>query len=103
MIKRLIFDWNGTLIADTLACMEADNHVLKAFGGRPVDLNSYRDTIIIPAINFYVEHGCDREELIKNSKKVGETFHRYYEPRVLKIRTRRNAKKLLEFLNSSIR
>lgn len=98
MIKLVVFDWNGTLLADTLACMDADNCVLNTFGGKQVDLRTYRETIIIPAIDFYVEHGCKREQLQKGSEKLGKVFHTFYEPRVVKARTRKNAHKLLKWL-----
>lgn len=99
MIKLIVFDWNGTLIADTKACMDTDNHVLKVFGGKQVGLNTYRNSINIPAIDFYVDHGCNRELLQKESEKLGNVFHTYYETRVAKIRTRRNADMLLKWLN----
>jgi phosphoglycolate phosphatase len=98
MIKLLVFDFNGVLIADTQACMAADNNVIKTFGGKPVNLKVYRDTIIIPAVNFYSTHGCNREELLKNSKRLGEVFHTFYEKRAAKIRGRKYAKKILKWL-----
>jgi phosphoglycolate phosphatase-like HAD superfamily hydrolase len=98
MIKTIVFDWNGTLLADTHACWETDNHVLKFFGGKQVNLKTYKDTIIIPSINFYAMHGCNRQRLEIESKKLGEVFHAYYEPRVSKIRTRINTRRLLDFL-----
>ena len=101
MKKLVVFDWNGTLLSDTRACMDADNHILKVFGGRPVDLKTYRDTIIIPAINFYVAHGCNREELTNNSQRLGEVFHAFYEPRAAKCRSRKGARELLEWLSSN--
>ena len=99
MIKLVVFDWNGVLLADTLACMAADNHVLKVFGGRPVNLKQYRDTIIIPAISFYTRHGCNRQELQNNTKELGNVFHEYYEPRASKCRSRKGAMKLLQWLS----
>jgi phosphoglycolate phosphatase-like HAD superfamily hydrolase len=101
MIKTVIFDWNGTLIADTTACMAADNHVLKTFGGKPVNLSQYRDTIVIPAITFYSIHGCKKPELEKNPEKIGKVFHSFYEPRVNQIRTRKGAKILLTYLKKN--
>lgn len=98
MKKLIVFDWNGTLLSDTQACMDADNHVLKAFGGKPVDLKTYRDTIIIPAIDFYVQHGCNRKEIQQKSQKVSEVFHTFYESRAAKCRTRQGAKQLLKWL-----
>lgn len=97
-IKQVVFDWNGTLIADATASMNTDNHILDVFGGRRVNLKTYRDTIVIPSIEFYVTHGCDREQLLSQSKKWGEEFHSHYEPRVAKIRTRQNAHELLKWL-----
>ncbi|MCK4354838.1 HAD family hydrolase [Candidatus Parcubacteria bacterium] len=99
MKKLIIFDWNGTLLSDTRACMDADNHVLKIFGGTPVDLKTYRDTMIIPAIDFYTQHGCDKEELQRKSQKLGEVFHSFYELRAAKCRLRQGAKLLLKWLS----
>lgn len=101
MIKLLVFDFNGTLIADTKASLAADNNVLKVFGGKPVTLKEYRDTIIVPSINFYASHGCNRKELENNSKKLGEVFHTYYEKRVSKIRSRRHARLVLKWLHDN--
>ncbi|OGI18426.1 MAG: hypothetical protein A3J06_03395 [Candidatus Moranbacteria bacterium RIFCSPLOWO2_02_FULL_48_19] len=98
MIKLVVFDWNGTIIADTLACMEADNRVLQVFGGTMVDLKTYRQTMIIPAIDFYMQHGCNREELLGNSQRLGEVLHGHYEPRAAKVRTRIGARRMLEWL-----
>jgi len=98
MIKLLVFDFNGVLLADTQACMAADNHVIKTFGGKPVSLKVYRDTIIIPSVNFYSAHGCNREELLENSKRLGKVFHTFYEKRAAKIRGRKYAKEVLKWL-----
>jgi phosphoglycolate phosphatase-like HAD superfamily hydrolase len=101
MTKLVVFDWNGTLIADTEACFEADNQVLEFFGGKKVDLKTYRSTIIIPAINFYSLHGCSRTELENNYEKLGEVFDKAYERRALRCRTRRGMKEVLHWLNSN--
>lgn len=98
MVKLVVFDWNGTLLADTHACMDTDNYILKVFGGRQINLKTYRDTIIIPSIEFYVQHGCKREQLLTETKKWGEEFHSHYEPRAAKVRTRQNARKLMDWL-----
>lgn len=100
MIKIIVFDFNGVLIADTRACMATDNHVLKTFGGKPVSLKIYQDTIIIPSVDFYSKHGCDKGKLLKNSRKWGKVFHTYYESRVAKCRSRKGALELLKWLKS---
>ena len=101
MIRLVVFDWNGTLLSDTIACMDADNHVIKFFGGNPVDLKNYRATVTIPSIDFYSQHGCKRSSLIKQSKKLGKIFHSFYEERAKKCRARKGAKKLLEWLHKN--
>ena len=97
----MVFDWNGTLLSDTRACMDADNHVIKFFGGKPVDLKTYRKTIVIPSIKFYSRHGCKKSQLFKRSKKLGKTFHSFYEERAKKCRARKGAKKLLKWLHKN--
>ncbi len=101
MIKLVIFDWNGTLIADAHASFEADNNVLRTFGGKPVNMTTWRNTIIIPSINFYELHGCNRKQMLKELKRLGNVFHEFYETRVTRIRTRSNGKLLLNYLFKS--
>lgn len=99
MKKLIVFDWNGTLLADTEACRFADNKVLKQFGGKTVGMKEYRDTVIIPSIKFYVHHGCSEEELRKKSQQRAELFHATYEARAAQCRTRRGARKLLQWIH----
>lgn len=101
MARLVVFDWNGTLLADTGACLDADNHVLRHFGGKPVSLKEFRATFTIPAISFYAAHGCDRERLGRESKELGEVFHGFYERRATRVRSRRGAKHLLEWLRKN--
>src|SRR3989338_9238847 len=98
MIKLVVFDWNGTLIADARACMDADNSVLKMYAGRTVSLQEYRETVVIPAVEFYVKNGVDRARIIREAKEVSENFHSFYESRAAKVRTRNGARKLLAWL-----
>lgn len=101
MIKAVVFDFNGTLLADTNACWETDNRVLKTFGGSQVSLKTYRDTIVIPAIDFYSIHGCNKVELTKNSESLGSVFHEFYEKRAANLRSRKNARTALRWLQES--
>ena len=99
MIKLVVFDWNGVLIADAKACWEADNQVLKKFKGRPVSFKTWKKTIIIPAIDFYTMHGANKRKLIDKKEECSNIFHRFYEKRVSKVRTRKGAKQILKWLN----
>ena len=104
MIKLVIFDWNGVLLSDTKACLEADNRVLRRFGGRPVDLQQFRETFVIPLSRFYLKHGCAKNVIACKPEKVAEVFHSVYEARANKCRTRRGARQLLQYCqNHSIK
>jgi phosphoglycolate phosphatase len=98
MIRLIVFDWNGTLLSDTSACLDADNHIIKYFGGKPINLKTYRDTVVIPSYNFYALHGC---KMAKLDKKFGMIFHSFYEERAKKCRTRKGAKETLKWLYSN--
>jgi len=98
MIKSIVFDWNGTLLADVEAGAEADNQVLKAFGGKPVSVKEFRDTFDFPVSKFYAQHGCDEKYVMKHSKDMAAIFHEYYEKRASTVRSRRGAKRLLYWL-----
>jgi len=97
MIKLVTFDWNGTLLADTQACMDAGNHVIKTFGGKPLPKNEYKRVFDFPTLEFYCNQGADREALIAND--YAGVFHEYYEPRASKCHTRRGAREVLSWLD----
>ena len=99
MIKLIVFDWNGVLIADARACWEADNIVLKKFNGIPVKFNTWKKDVVIPAIDFYVKHGANKRKLLSKKEGCSNIFHTFYERRISKIRTRKNVKKILKWLH----
>ncbi|MFH0978831.1 MAG: HAD hydrolase-like protein [Candidatus Woesearchaeota archaeon] len=101
MISKAFLDWNGVLLADGSACFDTDNHMLKTFGGNLVDFKTFRDTIVIPSIDFYVMHGCNREQLERDSKEVSKVFHAYFEKRESKCRTRKGAREVLYWLREN--
>jgi len=101
MIKLVAFDWNGTLLADTIACWEGANAELIAGGAKPINLQRYRQTFTIPYIECLVKNGVRREHVIKNDKKLARSFHNYYEPRAAKCRTRGGVREVLAWLNKS--
>ncbi|MFH1500662.1 MAG: HAD hydrolase-like protein [archaeon] len=100
-VDLAVFDWNGCMLADTQPCYEADCHAILEFGGTPPDMNEYRKTVIIPANDFYVLYGCNREELEANKERLGKVFHDFYEPRAGKCRTRKGLRETLEHLRNN--
>ncbi len=63
MIKLVVFDWNGVLIADAEACKDAQNHILKRYGRKPITLARWREINVIPAKNFFLKMGFTDEEV----------------------------------------
>lgn len=52
-VSHIIWDWNGTLLDDTQACVNAINVLLKKRGLAPIDVPRYRDIFGFPVIDFY--------------------------------------------------
>ncbi|PIZ50848.1 hypothetical protein COY27_05710 [Candidatus Woesearchaeota archaeon CG_4_10_14_0_2_um_filter_33_13] len=99
MIKLVIFDWNGTIIADTEAVREADNYLIKKFGGKKPTYQEYVATECNSSIEFYVRYGCKNKELKSNLKLAGQLQNEFYEKRAANIRTRKGTKELLTWLS----
>lgn len=103
MIKLIVFDWNGTLLADTRACMDADNFVIQNYGGKPfASVREFRAIVTIPAFDFYVARGCERKKLLADMKTVRAMFHNFYEKRACRCRLRKGARSLLRILNKKM-
>jgi len=102
MIKLVVFDWNGTLLADTRASVESVNQVLKKLGrAEPLSAKKYRATMTLPILDFYANYGFGRDYLKKSSVLIQETFHGHYERRAAKARTRKGARKTLSWLKAN--
>ncbi len=100
MIKLVAFDWNGTLIADTQTVVDCTNIQLKVFGNKKIDIKTYRQTFEIPVNKFFQNIGLDPKIIKEKYSKSGDVFHREYEIRVQKLRTRSGTKKLLSWLDA---
>lgn len=63
-IKHIIWDWNGTLLDDTLAGLNAVNTMLTARGLPTIGLMRYRETFGFPVLDFYRSVGFrpDKED-----------------------------------------
>ena len=98
MIKLVVFDWNGVLIADAAATVAVDKELFEEFGHKPLDMKTYREIFTMPVKDFFIAAGFSKEEMNKNAVRIQERFHALYEPRIAKIRTRTGARTLLDFL-----
>jgi len=99
MIKLVVFDWNGVIIADAQANSETVSHILKRYGRKGIDLKTYREIFEIPAKNIYLKQGFSEKEIKQEGKRIQEMFHEHYEPKIAGVRTRAGARELLEWLS----
>jgi phosphoglycolate phosphatase-like HAD superfamily hydrolase len=99
MIKLVAFDWNGTLIADNNAVFESDNEVLKFLGRKKVSFTDFLKHFDVPVKNYYLALGLDEKILEEKAQGISQTFHKYYEKRATKIRSRSHAKETLNWLS----
>lgn len=95
MIKLVVFDWNGTLIADVKADLDATNHELKFLGISPITVVKQRKFFEVPIRNYYKNLGVSEDLISKDSEKLANIYHTYYERRVDHCRTRGGARELL--------
>jgi phosphoglycolate phosphatase-like HAD superfamily hydrolase len=96
----VIFDWNGTLLADTKASWKTHNSLLAAFGGQQADIATYRKTLATPIVDFYVRHGCERGSIESGLAWCHQAFKSVYEQEVATARTRRGVRKMLAWLGA---
>ncbi len=96
MIETVIWDWNGTILADTSAVFWTTSQIVSNFGGKAQTHEYYRDKFFFPIIDFYCTLGCDRSKL--GNGIIGDMFERLYEERSKNCRTRKGARKTIRLL-----
>jgi phosphoglycolate phosphatase len=57
--KTLFWDWNGTLLNDTLVCIDAMNILLRERNLKELDESEYRRIFTFPVKDYYLEAGFD--------------------------------------------
>jgi len=72
----LVWDWNGTLLDDVRACIEAINVMLAERGLPAVDIVRYREAFRFPVREYYREIGFDLER--EDWDAVCERYHGLY-------------------------
>lgn len=74
--KWVIWDWNGTLLDDTTAALNAFNAQLVARGLSPISLAFYRDHFAFPVKPFYELCGIDLSR--EDWPTLAREYHRAY-------------------------
>lgn len=75
--KHIIWDWNGTLLDDVQACVEAINILLKLRKLPAISSEQYLDVFDFPIKNYYLKLGFDFSR--DDWDQVATDFHRAYE------------------------
>ncbi len=98
--KLAIFDWNGTLIADTRPAWMASNECLKFYGKAPISFAQQLETFDFPIIHYYKRNDVDIDLVLKTKDEANDIFQTHYDRLAAKARTRRGARDLLDWLKS---
>lgn len=99
--KLAIFDWNGTLIADTRIAWVASNKCLEFYGKKPITYARQLETFDFPIMHYYKNNGVSVDEVLRTKEESNRIFQDAYEPMALKARTRRGTRVLLEWLKNN--
>ncbi len=97
--KLAVFDWNGTLIADTRQAWIASNECLEFYGVGPISFQTQLETFDFPIIHYFERNGCDIARVLETKSESNEIFHRAYDKLAANARTRRGGRDLLQWLN----
>ncbi|MFZ1249128.1 MAG: HAD family hydrolase [Candidatus Saccharimonadales bacterium] len=101
MIQLVVFDWNGTLFADTLAVLRAANQSeVPMLGLPPVTVATMRAVYEVPLVDAYVKLGVSREVFLAKAKEMTAVFHDAYEEFARTVRTRPGTKATLKKLQA---
>ena len=98
--KLVVFDWNGTLLSDTIPSWKAANVCLEFYGRPAISLERYRETFHFPVIHFYKLNGCDVDDVLARKAESNIVFQSAYEKLAANSRTRRGTRDLLAWLKS---
>ncbi len=96
--KLAVFDWNGTLVDDTLANLAGANATFRHAGVPEVTLERYRDTMDFPVIHAYTRNGIDPDHYLANFEEYGDLFLTVYKEEAKKAALRQGAVEVLDAL-----
>jgi len=96
-----VFDWNGTILADTVPSWKAGNKCLEFYGAKAISLKLHRETFFFPILPFYEKHGVSAETVLERRDEGNAVFQSAYDRYAAKTRTRHGTRELLEHLNNA--
>lgn len=70
----VLWDWNGTLIADVPHVVRINNLVFRAHGYRDTTADEYRRLFRFPVKNYYLEYGVTEEDFSLIAREWNERY-----------------------------
>ncbi len=98
--KLAVFDWNGTLLADTRHAWVASNECMKFLGHEPITFKKQLETFDFPIIHYYKNNNIPIDLVLEKKTEANEIFQNSYDIEAANARTRRGTRELLEWLRS---
>lgn len=98
--KLIIFDWNGTILADTIPALKASNICLNFFDRPSISMATFRQTFDFPVIKFYEAHGVSLNQMLAKKEESNVLFQSSYERLAKHCRTRRGVRDVLSEFKS---
>jgi phosphoglycolate phosphatase-like HAD superfamily hydrolase len=95
----IVFDWNGTILADTSACLRATNTVLDKLGKPRATIAQYRHHYTMPLNKLYYALGIDADTIEKHAPVIHPLWHETYS--AANIRLRRGARAMLQSMRTA--
>jgi len=96
--RHIIWDWNGTLWDDTWLCVEINNHMLQRRRLPEITVDTYRDTLCFPVVDYYCQLGFDYEN--DPYDRLAEEFIAEYEQRRFECALHEGARVLIQTLHA---
>ncbi|OFZ46507.1 MAG: hypothetical protein A2381_02245 [Bdellovibrionales bacterium RIFOXYB1_FULL_37_110] len=99
MNTTIIWDFNGTLLDDTLFCVDSMNKVLNKRGLPSITLQKYREIFGFPVKGYYEKAGFDLN-LFSFHELSGEFIKLYYEGVYTKTKLHESAREVLSYFHA---
>lgn len=97
--RKIIWDWNGTLLNDLDVCVEAIAEEMRLRGMEPVSRERYRELFGFPVRDYYARLGFDFER--EPFESIGGAFMRRFLARVTECDLHAGVRATLEGLRAS--
>lgn len=95
--KLIVFDWNGTILSDTIPSWRSSNICLEFYGAKPISYRRFLETFHFPVIHFYTLNGISVDEILARKDEANHIFQSNYERFSARARTRSGARTVLDW------